>query len=121
MPALAGQNRARADDAGSIERTAVILLTIAVVIVAAPARTLRQVTLEQAIHDRDGIAHDGIVRRTNAQAHQVKEIAPDNVPGGMRATAIGNSEHCRVRVSVGIGPLRIGGIDSNVVATEPFD
>src|SRR5579862_1374805 len=52
MPALAGQNRPRAADAGSIESTAVILLSIAIVIVSAPAGTLGQVTLERAIHDR---------------------------------------------------------------------
>ena len=66
-------------------------------IVAAPARTLRQVALEQAIHDRNRIPHEGIVRRTNAQPHQVKKIAADNIPGGLEAAAVGDGEHRGVR------------------------
>ena len=121
MAALAGQNRPGAADARSIESAAVILLPIAIVIVAAPARTLRQVALEHAIDDFDRIAHDGIVRRTNAQPHQVKKIAADNVPRRMQAAAIGDGEHRGVGIGVRIGRLRIGGIDPDVVTRKTFD
>src|SRR5512145_2086181 len=71
MAALARQNRPRTADARPIEGATVILLPIAIVIVTAPARTLRQVVLEHAIDHFDRITHDGIVRRTNAQPHEV--------------------------------------------------
>ena len=121
MAALARQNRPRAADTRAVESAAVILLPIAIVIVAAPARTLRQVALEQAIDDRDGIPHEGIVRRTDAQPHQVKKIAADNVPRRMDAAAVGDGEHRGVGIGVRIGRLRIRGIDPNVMAPEPFD
>ncbi len=121
MAALARQNRPRTADPGPIESAAVILLSIAIVIVAAPARALRQVAFEQAIHDRNGVPHEGIVRGTDAQPHQVKKIAADHVPGGLDAAAIGDCEHRGVRVGVRIGRRRISGIDANVMAPEPFD
>jgi len=81
------------------------------VIVAAPARALRQVAFEQAIHDRNGIPHEGIVRATNAQPHQEKKITADNVPGGLDTAAIGNCEQRGIGVGVRIGRIRITGID----------
>ena len=107
VAALARQNRPRTADARSIESAAVILLPIAIVIVAAPARPLRQIALEHAIDDFERIAHDGIVRGTNAQPHQVKKIAADNVPCWMEAAAIGDCEHRCIRIGVRIGRLRI--------------
>ena len=72
-------------------------------IVAAPARTLRQVALEYAIDDFDRITDDKIVRSTNAQPHQVKKITADNVPCRMEAAAVGHREHRCVRIDVRIG------------------
>ena len=103
MAALARQKRPRTTNACSIEGAAVILLPIAIVIVAVPARTLRQVALEYAIDDFDLIAHDGIVRSTDAQPHQVKKIAADDVPGWMEAAAIGDCDHRCVWIGVRIG------------------
>ena len=37
------------------------------------------------------------------------------------AASIGDLKHCRIPVSVRIGRLGIGGIDSNVMARKPFD
>jgi hypothetical protein len=121
VAALARQNWPRAADPGPIESAAVILLSITIVIIAAPARALRQVAFEQAIHDRNGVPHEGIVRGTDAQPHQVKKIAADNVSGGLHAAAIGDCEHRGVRVGVRIGRLGISGVDANVMAPEPFD
>ena len=118
MAALARQNRPAAADARAVEGAAVLLLPIAIVIVAAPARTLRQVALEQAIHDRDGIPHEGIVRRTNAQPHQVKKIAADHVPCRTETAAVGDGEHRGVGIGVRIGRVRIRGIDANVMTRE---
>ena len=80
MAAFPRQNRPGAAHAPAIESAAVLLLPITIMIVAAPARTLRQVALEYAIDDFDRITDDGMVRSTNAQPHQVKKITADNVP-----------------------------------------
>ena len=69
MAALTGQDRPAASDARAVESAAVLFLSIAIVIVAAPARTLRQIVLENVIHDSDGVPHERIVRCADAQSH----------------------------------------------------
>ena len=67
MAALARQNRPAATDSRAVESAAVMFLPVAIVIVTAPARTLRQVALEQVINDFNRIAHNRVVRRADAQ------------------------------------------------------
>ena len=90
-------------------------------IVAAPARALRQIPFQHVIDHRDGIAHDRIVRRADAQADQLEKIAADNVPGRMKAAAVGHGEHGGVGIGVRIRRVWVRGIDANVVTRETFD
>jgi hypothetical protein len=41
---------------------------------------LGQIAFEHLVNHRDGIEHERVVGRTNAQPHQVKKIATDDVP-----------------------------------------
>jgi hypothetical protein len=118
MAALSGQNRPGSSDARPVKRASVLFLSIAVVIVAAPGRTLRQIVFENVIHDRDGIPHERIVRRADAQPHQMKKIAADHVPGRAETAAVGDAEHCGIGVGVRIGRALVRGIDANVVTRE---
>ena len=91
MAAFARQNRPGAAFTRSIEGAAVGLLPIAIVIVAPPARALRQIALEHLINHRDGINDQRIIRRTDAQPDKMEKIAADDIAGGMLAAAIGRS------------------------------
>ena len=53
--ALAGQERPRAPDAGSVERSAVGVLAVSVTLIAMPRRTARRVDLERRIDDLHGV------------------------------------------------------------------
>ena len=55
MAALAGQNRPGAAFTHAIERASVGLLAIAVMVVAPPARALRQIAFEHLINHRERI------------------------------------------------------------------
>ena len=51
----------------------------------------------------------------NAEPHEVKEIAADHIPRGMKAAAIGNLDHRRVRIGMRVRRVRVGRIDADVV------
>jgi len=53
MAALARQYRPRASDPGPIKRATIVFLSIAIVIIAAPARTLGKIALNHTINDFD--------------------------------------------------------------------
>src|SRR5262245_28814765 len=100
MAAFARQNRPRMPNARPVDRAAIGTLAMAVVIVTAPARALRQVMLERAIDYLDRIAHNGIVRIADAETHQVQEIAADNIPRRMQAATIRELDHRRIRIGM---------------------
>ena len=63
--ALAGQERPRPPDAGSVERAAVGVLAVAVTLIAMPRRTARRVDLERRVDDLDRV-HASADRRRRA-------------------------------------------------------
>src|SRR5215469_16148975 len=79
VAAFACQNRPATAYARSVECAAIILLAVAIVIVTTPSRPLRQIVFEHAIDNLDRVAHERIVRTANAESHQVKEIAADDI------------------------------------------
>src|ERR1700751_5298605 len=115
MAAFSRQNRPAPAYAGSVVSAAVIFLTVAVVIVTAPTRTLRQIVLENAIDYFDRVTHEWIVRCSNAKSHQMNETPAQKIPRRMQPPAIGDLYHRCVRVSMRIRGSRIGGINTDVV------
>jgi len=79
MTAFSRQDRPTSADSSSVVSAAIIFLAVAVVIVTTPARALRQVVLENAIDYFDGVAHQRIVRRSNAESNQMKDSIPDDM------------------------------------------
>src|SRR5207245_7472665 len=80
MAAFAGQNRPAAAHTAAVKSAAVALLSIAIVIIATPPRSLRQVALDYAVDHFDGVAHDRIVGAANTEPHEVEEIAAHDIP-----------------------------------------
>src|SRR5262249_57385884 len=118
MAAFSRQNWPAPADAGSIISAAVIFLAVAVVIVTTPAWALRQVVFENAIDYFDRVAHERIVRPSNAVSHQMKEIAAHNISRWVQAAAVGDLYHLCVGIGVRIRRIRIGWVNADVVAGE---
>src|SRR5438309_1228063 len=92
MAALSRQNRPAAAHAAAVKSAAVVFLPIAIVIVATPPRSLRQVAFNHPVNDFDGVAHDRIVGAANSEPDEVEEIAAHDIPRRMEAAAIGYLE-----------------------------
>ena len=58
---------------------------------------------------------------SNAESHQMKEIAADDISRRMQAAAVGDLNHLCVGIGMGIRCIWIGGIDADVVARNSFD
>src|SRR6516162_5707165 len=121
MAALTRQDRPCPPDAGPVIGAAVILLPVPIVIVAAPAWTLRQISLDDTVNDLYRIAYYRIVRIANAQPDKMKEISADYVSCQIGAAAVGNRDHCRIRIRMWIGCLGICWGHSDVMARKPFN
>src|SRR5204862_7927162 len=93
MTAFAGQNRPAATHTAAIKSTAVVLLSIAIVIIATPPRSLRQVAFNHPVNDFDGVAHDRIVGAANTEPDEVEEIGAHDITRRMEAAASANLEH----------------------------
>src|SRR5690348_13443900 len=68
--ALSGQQRPRPSNAGAVKRRSVFVFSIAVAVVAIPARALWQLDAEHSVDNFDRIEYSGIARRTQPKAHQ---------------------------------------------------
>ena len=90
MASFSRQNRPAPAHSGSVVSAAILSLAVAIVIVTTPARALRQVVLENAINYFDRVAHERIVRPSNAITNQMKEIAAHNISRRMHAAAVGD-------------------------------
>src|SRR4026208_494461 len=121
MPAFSCQNWPATSDARSVESTTVIFLSIAIAIVATPARALWQGMFEHAIDYFGGIANDWIVRVANPESHQMQEIAANNVSRRVQATAVGQLNHGCIRIGVRIRRVGVRRIDSDVMTRESLD
>src|SRR5438552_1679728 len=102
MAAFSGQNRPAPAYPCSVISAAVIFLTVAIMIVTAPARALRQVVLEDAIDYFNRVAHKRVVRPPNAISNEVKEIAADNISRRVQAATVGDLYHLRVGIGLRI-------------------
>src|SRR5438132_1822436 len=120
VAAFSGHNGPATANARSVESAAIILLPIAIMIVATPARALRQVMFEYAINHFDRVAHERIVRIANTEPHQMKEITTDDISRGVQTAAVGDLNHRHIRVSVGIRCIWIGRSDADVMTTYSF-
>ena len=74
MRALAGQERPEPADAGAIERRAVGVLAITIIIVAIPIGSGGQFALEQGVDGRDRIEDARIVGGAQAEPHISERI-----------------------------------------------
>ncbi len=120
MAAFACQNRPGAAFTRSIECAAVGLLSIAVVVVAPPARSLWQIALQLLIDHHQRIDHQRVIRRTHSQPDKLEKIAADDIAGEMFAAAVGNFDNSVVRIGRRFGLLRIGRSDAHVMPRFVF-
>src|SRR5262245_30032950 len=121
VAAFSRQNRPAPAHSSSIVSAPVSFLAVAVMIVAAPARALRQIVLLNPIDHFNRVKHQRIVWSSNAIAHKMKEIATHDVSRRMQATAVGDLYHLCVGIGMRIRFVRIGGIDADVVTRNAFD
>src|SRR4029453_14716500 len=121
MPAFSSQDRPRAAYTCSVVGGAIVLLAISIMIVTPPDRTLRQVMLDDAVDYLDRITHNRIIGRANPEAHQMEEIASDNVARRVQTAAVGELKHRCIRIGVRIGRRRIRRIDADVMPWKTFD
>src|SRR6266446_5382196 len=121
MTAFTRQDWPATSNACSVKSTAVIFLSVAIVVVTTPARALWQIIFEHAINDFDGIANDRIVRVANTESHQMQEISADHIPCCMQAAAVGKLNHRCIWIGVWIRRIRVRGVDPDVVARKSID
>src|ERR1051325_9897891 len=100
MAAFARQNWPAPAPSSAVVRAAIIFLTVAVVIVTAPARALRKVVFDNAIDHLDRVTHEGIVRWSNAKTDQMKEIAAHDISRRVQPSAVGDLYHLRIGICV---------------------
>jgi hypothetical protein len=118
MRTLAGQQRPRPADSDAVERPAVHMLAIAVAVVTMPARSGRQLDLQQGIDYTQRIADTRIVRCAQAEAHQRQCVGTDQQRRRL-AALIGRAildRHKTTARRARIGS--IGGRDAHVVALD---
>jgi hypothetical protein len=108
MARVRRSNRPGPAHARAIESAAVGLLPVAVVIVAPPARPLRQIPPQNPVDHFNGREHDGIVRRANAEADQLQKISAHDLARRMQAAAVGDLNHGGVRIGVRVRRLGVG-------------
>src|SRR5581483_7669952 len=79
--ALAGEQRPGAALPVANVRTAVFALSVAIVVVAAPARTVGGVDLEDVVDDFEGVDDQRVVGPADAVADELEEAAVDDLAG----------------------------------------
>src|SRR4030095_11813947 len=121
MTAFSRQDWPAAPNARSIESAAVIFLSIAIVIVAPPARALWQIMFEHSINDLGWISNDRIVRVANTESHQMQEIPADHISRCMQTAAICQLNHGCIRIGMRIRRVSVCRIDADVVTRESLD
>src|SRR5579864_62698 len=77
--ALTGKQRPRTPDSGSVKGSAVGMLSVAIIVVAIPARPLRKPDLQKRVNNFDGVQDFRIIWRTQAKSHQCKCVRADDV------------------------------------------
>ena len=116
VAAFARENWPRATHARAIERRAIVLLAVSIVVVAAPAGALRKLAPENAVDHLKRIEHQRVVRIANSEPDKVKKIAADDIARRMTASAVCELDFESIHVGVRIDCLRVGGGDAHVVA-----
>src|SRR5277367_4272240 len=115
MSALPRQTAPTAAYPGTIKSAAIVLLSITIVIIAAPARALREVVLDDPVKDLNRVEHNRVLRAAYAEPDQMKKIATHDVARRMKSAAIGNLNHRRIWISVRIRRFGVGRIDADIV------
>src|SRR6185437_13936214 len=85
--AFSRQQGPGAANAGSIKRRTVGMLSVSIVVVAVPARTLRNSHLQQCIEDFNRVQNPGIVWCAQSESHQGQRVWTDNVGSLLPALA----------------------------------
>ena len=97
--AFAGEQGPCAALAPAFVGSAVLLLAVAVVVVAAPAGSEGSVDLEDVVDDLEGVDDEGVVGAADAVADEFEEAAVDDLAGFevilFAGAAIGDVDACR--------------------------
>src|ERR1700687_4173302 len=79
MRALSGQQRPGTPDSCAVERAAVGVFAVAVVVVTVPARPLRKLDPEPCVNEFYGVEHSRIIDGAQSESHQRQRVWADNV------------------------------------------
>src|SRR5579862_7292268 len=77
MPALTDQKRPRPADTAAIERPAVRILSVAVLVISVVDRTRWRLHSQNLVNDLEGILHARVPRAAQPEPHQVGEVHAD--------------------------------------------
>src|ERR1700733_9364604 len=107
MGALSGKQRPRAANARPVEGGAIFMLTVAVSVVAIPARSLRQLDRQQRVNGPKRVQNARVIGRAQAKPHQSESIGADDVVRThvilTRRTILDRNEtQCRRRKPIGV-------------------
>lgn len=81
MPAFTGEQWPGSSLPPSRKWTAVRAIAIAIMVVAAPARTVRRLDLEHSVYDPQGVFDQRVAWAANTVANQFEEPRVDDVLG----------------------------------------
>src|SRR5437763_10755600 len=101
--------------ATAVEGAAIVLLSVAIMVIPAPARALRKIVFQHVIYDGDRINNHRIGGIAHAEPDQLEKIGADDIARRMQAAAIGNLNHGFVRADEIPRALRIGWRDADIV------
>src|SRR5215472_820925 len=79
MRSLSSEQRPGAADSRAVEGRTIHMLSVAVVVVAVPARPLRQFHFQQSVDHLNGIQNLRVIRHAQPEAHQCQRIRADHV------------------------------------------
>src|SRR5262245_37590184 len=119
---LGGEKRPRPASPPIDERRAVIALTVAVMVIAPPARPMRSLHLQYRIHDLDRVLHDGVVRAPYSITNQLEKARIHNVLGRVFVACAGRLIRQCEGSAIGILICAAGDvtwINPDVVAADP--
>ena len=108
VAAFACEDRPRAAHARAIERRAIILLAVSVVVVAAPAGALRKLAPNGPVDHLKRIEHQRVVCIANSEPDEMKKIAADDVARRVPAGAICKLDFQGIHVWVRVDCLWVG-------------
>src|SRR5690242_20423306 len=116
MRALSGQERPRAPYASTVERRAVRMFAVSVLVVTVPGWSEWRVDLEKEVYNTNGVANSDIVRSPKTKPNQRQRVRTNNILRGKTRSA--GSAACR-KHTLHFGAFVPLWSDANIIAIHP--